>query len=623
MNKTLEEQSRSRFSDRLEQMFGFDLRSLALFRIALSLVVIVDLTIRSQDAEIFYSDSGVLPRTALGEIIQPWYWSLNSISGFSLVQFLLFLLAIFFALAMLVGYRTRLATIACWTMIISIHNRNLALIFAGDDVLRALLFWCMFLPLGACYSIDSALNKSNQPLPKRIISVATVALILQQCYIYMGSVAFKHQSPLWWPQGEAVYYALNFDQYATEVGKFLASQTWLLQSLTYQAYFFELLGPLIIFIPFRNDFFRGLAVVLFIILHFSFGLCFTLGIFPFLSIASWLAYIPSSFWDSWLKRLKNPERQGLQLYYDAECGFCKKMVHFIRTFFILPGTPLLMAQEETEIFADMQANNSWVVVDWQGKRRFKWDGFLYVMSLSPVLKYLEPILRAPFLMSLGTKIYETIASNRRVAGKFTAPFKYTSFEIKTAWWLNIITFLLLVLTSIWNLKSFADQTVSRRTERKNDWINSTHQLLTRKTFQTIAPLARLTRLDQSWSIFAPNPPRDDGWQVIIGKTEDGKEVNLLKATEEINWNKPTIQQRDALYKNMQWRSYFINLNRAIGQKLQPLYVRYLCRNWNVKNGSQKRLQKVSIYFMDERTVPQGETQTVKKTQTWEESCPEE
>lgn len=77
-------------------------------------------------------------------------------------------------------------------------------------------------------------------------------------------------------------------------------------------------------------------------------------------------------------------------------------------------------------------------------------------------------------------------------------------------------------------------------------------------------ISRLTRLDQGWSIFAPAPPRDDGWHFIPGKLKDGSEVDVLRGLEKpVSWEKPTMQERNALYSDMHWRTFFIALNRAI------------------------------------------------------------
>ena len=91
---------------KLEEVFGFDLRSLAVFRIGLAIIVILDLIARARAMTAHYSDAGVLPRSLLqGGILRPGYWSLHLISGQAWVQGILFAIAIFFALAMLVGYQ--------------------------------------------------------------------------------------------------------------------------------------------------------------------------------------------------------------------------------------------------------------------------------------------------------------------------------------------------------------------------------------------------------------------------------------------------------------------------------------------------------------------------------------
>ncbi|MGD1807156.1 DCC1-like thiol-disulfide oxidoreductase family protein [Dapis sp. BLCC M126] len=615
----------NKLKTKLEELFGLDLRSLALFRVGLALIIIVELIIRATDLTAHYSDAGVMPRTLLKEISNPFYWSINSISGEAFVQGLIFLFAGLVAIALLVGYRTRLATIAIWAFIISIHNRNPVLIFAADHVLRALLFWAMFLPLGASYSIDSALNSSTEKLPKRIFSAATVAFMVQMVLIYAGSAAYKTKSEIWWPDGDAVYYALSFDGYATPFGQFLLSfPEPILKLLTWAALWFEWLGPFMIFIPFAITFFRSVSVVSFILLHISFGLCFTLGIFPFLSIVSWFALIPTAVWDNWQKKIQTNERQGLKIYYDADCGFCKKVVYLLRTFLILPGTPLTTCQTDESIYADMQEKNSWVVVDWQENRRFKWEALVYVFSLSPIFKPLAFVMGLPSIIPLGTKFYETIANNRKFAGNFTKPFKFRPLDIRPYRGLNIVVFLLLIYTLTWNVKGFVQQTYNRREEKKQDLIAKADKLFKRRTVQQLDVFSRVTRLDQLWSIFAPAPPRDDGWHVIPGKLENGKEIDILyEKGESVSWDKPTMKQFNKLYKNMQWRSYFLTLNRAIGKKLYPYYADYVCRDWNKKNEGAEKLESLDIFFMEERTVPPGETQTVEKKSVMQKSCSDE
>jgi hypothetical protein len=88
----------------LRRRFAVDRRSLAAFRIALGLVLLVDIARRARDSTAFYTDAGVLPRELLGTVA-PGYEavSLHALSGGLWLQSLLFALAAAAALALLVG----------------------------------------------------------------------------------------------------------------------------------------------------------------------------------------------------------------------------------------------------------------------------------------------------------------------------------------------------------------------------------------------------------------------------------------------------------------------------------------------------------------------------------------
>jgi hypothetical protein len=223
-------------------------------------------------------------------------------------------------------------------------------------------------------------------------------------------------------------------------------------------------------------------------------------------------------------------------------------------------------------------------------------------------------------MKAGTKFYETIANNRKTAGIFTRPFKYRPIIIRNSYLMTAVVLTLLFLTTLWNLRSYVAQTVERRPEQRNDWISATDKLFKRRTFQTINILGYVTRLDQSWSIFAPGPPRDDGWHVIIGQLKDGTEVNLLQENQPVRWDKLSIKDRYEIYPNMQWRVFFTNLPRAMGKALTPSYAEYLCRRWNRNHPEDQHIHTLSIYFMDERTANINEEQTVEKKHIYDHSC---
>lgn len=402
----------------LFKIFSLDLRSLALLRIGLAIIIVFDILIRFFRKEIYYSDRGILPRTELIDQLSPECWSFHLFSETVFAQQLLFCLALLWAVLLLIGYRTTLASIICWVMLVSLHNRNPALVSSGDDLLRIIVFWVMFLPLGAVYSSDRALNTSSKPIPSNVCSSTTVGFVLLLGAIYLWQL-------------------LN-----TEV----ALALW------------SCLAWGLILIPWRNSLWRGVAIFLVQILHLSQGITIASAVLTFV----WLVFLPSSFWQFLTRKTFNKATVGLTINYDKDCGFCKKVVYLLRTALILPKTKLLEAQNNPSIYADMEQYNSWVVEDYRGDRYFKWYGIVYVVSISPILWWLAPVLRIKPLMILGNKVYETIANNRPLMGNLTKPFVFRPLTINSSILLNTLTPILIALIIWGNWQALTGQTNSDR-----------------------------------------------------------------------------------------------------------------------------------------------------------------
>ena len=284
--------------DKARDLFGLDLRSLALFRIGLALLLLTDLGVRATSLRAHYTDSGVLPRVALKAESRA---SIHMLGGAVPFEAGLFVIAGLFAAALLVGYRTRLATAASWFFLLSVHGRNPLVLQGGDTLFRLLLFWGMFLPLGARSSLDAMRERPRLQGRKNALSAATVALILQICFMYWFSAAWK-SDPAWRTEGTAVYYALSLDEFATRIGRFLLMFPLLLKLLTFATLALEAFGPALLFVPVFNGRLRLLVVGMFLFFHAGLQLCMTLGLFPLICGVAWLALLPGCFWD-WVTRM--------------------------------------------------------------------------------------------------------------------------------------------------------------------------------------------------------------------------------------------------------------------------------------------------------------------------------
>ena len=291
-------------------VFGVDLRSLALFRMAISAVLLTDLAVRVQSLRAHYTDEGILPRTVdIEQLLNPANFSLHLMSGSVFFEGLLFFCAAFFLILLFVGYRTRLATFVSWIFLISLQNRNPIILQGGDIFVRALLFWALFLPLGARFSIDSFSSKNPEPLapagknPNQFLSMATAAILLQVALVYWSTVLLKSGRE-WYPNWTAVYYALHIDQFAKPFGIWLRQYYSLTRFLACSTFYWEMIGPLLLFVPVAFVPLRLIGILGFVGMHIGFFTSMELGVFPFVSSAAMIPFIPAWVWDVPLAALR-------------------------------------------------------------------------------------------------------------------------------------------------------------------------------------------------------------------------------------------------------------------------------------------------------------------------------
>jgi len=396
---------------KLVEIFGMDLRSLAVYRIGVAVVVLADIWNRSNDIREHYSDDGLLPRSTALQYWWNWNWlCVHMISGKAFVQYILFSIHALFTLSFLVGYRTFLCNLIVWFMVISIQARNYLVGHGGDIVLRMYLFWGLFLPLGKLYSIDAFLAGKDEktlesieeenarkiqepksdyhyqydhdpsyynsrqfaPLKgsqrmlqrKMVINGGTISLLCQFCLLYAFSYLHK-TAPEWTIDNTATFYALQLDYFRKPFGSFLLQcPDALLRFLTWTVLLWEGYGCICFFLPFWTAYFHMFGVIGFFMMHIGFQLSMRLGIFGWICAFGPLCLLPSWFWDVLIfPYLHRKERIELLILYrdsDPPQRTCKSQKHysyplwarsfarFFRYFFLLQETKIVSLETTIE-----------------------------------------------------------------------------------------------------------------------------------------------------------------------------------------------------------------------------------------------------------------------------------
>lgn len=566
---------------------SLDLRSLALGRIFIGLVLIVDWFYRIRNSFEFYTDLGVLPRApVLSDFSNPYFFSVFYIAGKPIYIYLLLLIGLIFYLGFTVGYKTKFSNLMTWIFFVSLSARTGVVSHAGDDILRLALFWYFFLPAHRFFSVDQALIEAKSGPTvlttenTQILNVASIALMLQLLLMYIFTAILKWH-PIWYTDASAIYYALQLDQFLTPFGEFFRTLPYkLLQLITWMVFAIEVIFPYLFFIPWKNNTLRWILIFTFVGFHFSLFTVFYIGFFPWACMAYWLIFIPSNFWDtvfiSWRKTQEN-----VTIYYDPDCGICKRMCFLIRAFLGLQYINI-QAGSSQDIHKQILDNNSWLVQNKEGQSFFQFDAFIYLVSIS----YLSPIyyiLNLSIVKNIGNSVYESVAGNRKRYLGWIAWFKVTKNPKLTAWPFQVIASLLLIIVIWWNIVSL-----------EKDGFD--------KLPKPIQITGSILRLHQQWTMFAPFPAMEDGWVITDGLLKNGEHWDIFN-DRPVNFETP--RRVSDMFPNTLWRKYLINLRSKDYENYRLYFGRYLCRLWNDHHEENQQVDTFKIYYMLELSKPRG------------------
>jgi hypothetical protein len=287
--------------------FSLDLRSLAVMRICLALVLIWDLIVRLTVLDDFHTDSGFFPRSDLAR----WphaisCFSVHLFTGESWATACLFLFHLACLVCMGLGYRTQLSTFLCWVLGNSLQTRNPFILDSGDRLYLLILLWAFFCRWGTYYSLDS--RRTEKPASPKIFNVGTVGLVLQLCVVYWFSVYFKWD-PIWLSEGTALYIAMNLELFCRPLAKSLLPYWDFMRFGTGFTMFAEILGPALIL--FGRRWFKLFGIACLFLLHLAILLLMSIGIFPLVSLAFLIGFMPSMVWER-LQGLDESEARSSQ-----------------------------------------------------------------------------------------------------------------------------------------------------------------------------------------------------------------------------------------------------------------------------------------------------------------------
>jgi predicted DCC family thiol-disulfide oxidoreductase YuxK len=541
--------NRGALAGRLQRTYlQIDLRSLALGRIVLGLVLLGDLLHRVPYLREFYSNLGLIPNhTVLWRPPFPRIFSVFFMASLPGEAALWFLIAFVCFFCFLIGYRTRLFHLLSFAMTTSLHNRIVLAENWGSVAIGVLMVWTVFLPLGRRFSVD-AIRASLRARPdettaelaagvpppdeRQTTSLAALGLLLQIAAIYW--LNYLQKSGPTWRNGSAVHYVLWQERIITWVGLQVREHApyALTKLLTAGTLVIEASAAFLVLSPIFWRWTRFLAALLLVGLHGGIALLVNLGVFSAAMIAFQPFLLTEAQWKLFA-RLVPRRGRARTVFYDADCGVCWAVVRVLARLDVHGRLRWLPNSDEAELPGGIEPAllaQSILVVDPQRDRRWtRADAFAEILGALPLGRLWAWPMRLPGLRALAGFAYDGFARRRTAISTWlglaacgvpsvprgaTVPDRETPLGARVRKRSPVLRELgaAAVFVVLASEVSVSNSSIpgALRFEHRPDWM---------------VAVAMYPHITEAWALFAPDAPLTDETIYVDAVTREGRHVD--------------------------------------------------------------------------------------------------
>lgn len=309
-----------------EHYARMDPRTAGLFRIVIGFLCAAETVRRWAVAPLYYSNEGVLTNH-LHLFRPPGAHSLSLYHAFSSVPevHLAFALTVLCHLLFMIGWHARVFAVLSFILVTSLDHRLVMVENGGYVVMNLVTLYAALLPVDRRFSVDALLrslrerrersleeiNERQRPARETedYVSLAVLMVTVNLAVIYFFNVINKSGDI--WRKGETVHYVLHLNRMVTGFGVFLRHvlPDWATRGLSWWTLCHEAwLVPFILW-PHGRRATRTAALIGIWTLHLAFGTVFRLGPFAWFMIGWSTALVTREQWEAleqWYRRRAAP-----------------------------------------------------------------------------------------------------------------------------------------------------------------------------------------------------------------------------------------------------------------------------------------------------------------------------
>lgn len=191
------------------------------------------------------------------------------------------------SLGIMIGFKTRISTIICFILMVSLQNRNYAILNSGDTIMRCMLFLMMFAPIHVKYSVDAYLREKDGMPYSTNVPILTLRLMqLQFSLVYLATTLFKLKG-YDWVDGTAVYYTSRLVNFQRVVLPFIFDFPSFVKFATWSALFIEFAMGTLVWVKEL----RIWVLLAGILLHLGIEVSMSIGFFEWVMIAGYMLFL--------------------------------------------------------------------------------------------------------------------------------------------------------------------------------------------------------------------------------------------------------------------------------------------------------------------------------------------